>query len=368
MTTKVCMCFNDLALYRRAIYKMIDSEYYCDWYIEDVDTKVKEFDKSELKRVKYLHDIKIGPFYYIKGFMSLLFKDYDVYFVLGSTRNLLLFPFCLLKHIFYPKKKIYYWTHGFYGKESKMELFFWKRPLFKLADGLFTYGDYAKKIMVEDGFNENTIYPIHNSLDYDTQLSLRHEMTKSEIYSKHFKNNYPVLIFLGRLTKIKKLSYLIETVSILKKNGELYNVVLVGDGPEHEILEEKVRQNGMEEQVWFYGASYDEKVNAVLVYNADLCVAPGNIGLTAMHVMMFGCPAVSHNDFSRQMPEFEAIKPGTTGDYYKYGSVEDLAITISQWFSKNSRRREEVRQACYQEIDTNWNPYYQMDIISKNLK
>ena len=56
------------------------------------------------------------------------------------------------------------------------------------------------------------------------------------------------------------------------------------------------------------GECYSEETNAKLIYNADLCVAPGNIGLTAIHVMMFGCPAITHNDFKWQMPEFEAIK------------------------------------------------------------
>lgn len=365
---RICLCFNDLALYRKAIYKMLDKEYECDWYIEDVDTKVKEFDNKELNNVEYLHDVKIGPFYYIKGFMSLLFKNYKVYFVLGSTRNLLLVPFCLIKRIFYPKKRIYYWTHGFYGKESKIELFLWKRPLFKLADGLFTYGDYAKKIMVEDGFDENRIFPIHNSLDYETQLLLRKSVKNSNIYTEHFNNSNPVIVFLGRLTKIKKLNYLLDAVSRLKEKGEIYNVVLVGDGSEREMLEDTTRHNEIKDQVWFYGACYDEKMNAELVYNADLCVAPGNIGLTAIHVMMFGCPSISHNNFSLQMPEFEAIKPGYTGDFYEYGSVESLANTISNWFKKHNDDREMVRKACYNEIDTNWNPNYQMDVITKNLK
>ena len=221
---------------------MLDKKYDCDWYIEDVETKVKEFNKNELNKVEYLHDVKFGPFYYIKGFLSLLFKDYDVYLVLGSTRNLLLMPFCLIKRLFYPKKRIYFWTHGYYGKESKIELFFWKRPLLKLADGLFTYGDYAKKIMVEDGFKENAIFPIHNSLDYDTQLHLRKSVNNSKIYTEHFNNEYPVIIFLGRLTRIKKLNLLIEAVAILKDKGEKYNIVFVGDGSEREMLENKVRQ------------------------------------------------------------------------------------------------------------------------------
>ena len=96
-------------------------------------------------------------------------------------------------------------------------------------------------------------------------------------------------------------------------------------------------------------------------------MAPGNIGLTAMHVLMFGCPAISHNDFKWQMPEFESIKPGITGDFFEYNNVEDLAKVISQWFSAKRYYREEVRHACYQEIDEHWNPHYQLNILKQVL-
>lgn len=364
---KLCLYFNDLALYRRAIYKKIDDEYDCEWYIEDVDTGVKEFEKQELKKVAMLPIRKIGPFYMTKGLKKILNNHSDIYFMLGATRNLSLVLFCLKKKLFFPQKRIYFWTHGYYGKEGWLEKFFWKRPMLKLADGIFTYGDYARKLMIEDGFDENMIFPIHNSLDYDTHLLLREAMKPSNIYSGHFNNNNPVIIFIGRLTKIKKLDMLIKAVSILNKKGEEYNIVMVGDGSERAMLEKKVLEEGLRDQVWFYGACYDEKENAELVFNADLCVAPGNIGLTAMHVLMFGCPAVTHDNFSMQMPEFEAIIPNSTGDFYKYGSVESLVDTISKWFSNHSKEREKVRNACYLEIDKNWNPNYQMAVIKKNL-
>ena len=365
---KICMCFNNLSLYRRAIYTMIDREYDCDWYIEDIDTNVKAFPDAELKRVQKLNVSNLGGFYWEKGLIGLLWKKYDTYFVLGATRNVSLFVFCFFKKLFFPKKRLYFWTHGFYGKESKWELFFWKRPLFRMPDGLFTYGDYAKKIMVEDGFDENKIYPIHNSLDYDTQLVLRKNIKPSNIYAEHFGNRFPVIIFIGRLTKVKQLDMLVEALSVLKTRKVFYNLVLIGDGSERTMLEEKALDSGVRSQVWFYGACYDEKVNAELVINADVCVSPGNIGLTAMHVMMFGCPAISHNNFSLQMPEFEAIKSGKTGAFYKYGSVESLADVLEKWFSEHHAQRETVREACYKEIDTNWNPYYQMEVVRQHLK
>ncbi len=346
---------------------MIDKNYECDWYIEDVDTGVKTFNGTELKSVYKLPVISISRFYWVKGLLKLLKKDYDVYFMLGATSNVSLFVFSILKSILYPRKRIYLWTHGYYGKESWIEKFFWKRPMLKMTDGVFTYGDYARRLMIEDGFDKSRLFPIHNSLDYDEQLQIRKQIKVSNIYKDHFGNENPVIIFIGRLTVVKKLDMLIDALHKLRAKGESYNLVFVGDGVEGEKLKNLVEKYDLNKQVWFIGECYSEKTNAELIYNADLCVAPGNIGLTAMHVLMFGCPAISHNDFTMQMPEFESIKPGVTGDFFVYGNTESLALTISKWFEINQANRELIRENCYKEIDDNWNPYYQMKLIKNHL-
>ena len=82
-----------------------------------------------------------------------------------------------------------------------------------------------------------------------------------------------------------------------------------------------------------------------------------------MHAMMFGCPVITHNDLPWQMPEFEAIKEGVTGSFFKHNDVESLADTISRWFSLHANDREDVRKACYKEIDENWTPEYQINVI-----
>lgn len=363
----VCMFFNDLAIYRKAIYKMLDNEYDCEWYIEDIDTKVKEFDASELGIVHRIPVKSIGPFYMVKGLLSLLKKDFEVYFVLGATRNLSLFLMCLWKRLFYPQKRIYFWTHGLYGKENKLELLFWKLPLFRLANGIFAYGEYSKKLLIEKGFDPQRVFVIHNSLAYEEQLQIRNNLFPTSLYQEHFGNNNPVLVMIGRLNMRKHLDMLIEAVSILKQKGELYNVVLIGDGEDKEKLKTITEKLDVRDQVWFYGACYDEYRNAELIYNSDLCVVPGDIGLTAIHSMMFGTPVVSHNFFPFQGPEFEAIKPGVTGDFFGHGDLNSLAGVITRWFYEHSSNREQVRLNCYNEIDTNWNPNFQMEVITKNL-
>ena len=79
-------------------------------------------------------------------------------------------------------------------------------------------------------------------------------------------------------------------------------MVIIGDGQEREKLEKLSRQ--LDVKTWFYGACYDDVQTAQLIYDADICVSPGNVGLTAMHVMSFGTPVITHSNFVNQMPPF----------------------------------------------------------------
>ena len=221
--------------------------------------------------------------------------------------------------------------------------------------------------MVHKGFHEEHLFTIHNSLDHKSQVDLRNSLKESDIYTKYFNNNYPVLIFIGRLTPVKKLNQLIDELGVLNAKGEQYNLVLVGDGSEKNNLQQLVNRTKLNDKVWFYGACYDEYQNAELIYNADLCVAPGNVGLTAMHTMVFGTPVLTHNDFKWQMPEFEAIVPNKTGYFIKSGDTTDLADKIEQWFNDKVNSREIVRNACYNEIDTSWTPQFQLEVLKKGM-
>ncbi len=369
MQSKLCLIYNTAPRYREAIFRAIDQEYDCDWYFGHTKNDIKEMDTKLLKNVFYYKTLG-NPYklYLKKGILRLLFKKkYQNFFILAEVRSITDYLFLGLASFFLKKKHIYIWTHGWYGRENGLiaKLKLWQ---IKKATGVFVYGDRAKKLLIKQGIPEDKLFVIHNSLDYDTQKSLRNSLHPSNIYINHFHNDLPIIIFIGRLTKVKKLEILIDAIANLRDNGELYNLVLIGDGIDANNLKAKTLEKSLQEQVWFYGACYDEKTNAELIYNADLCISPGNVGLTAMHSMMFGCPVITHNNFNWQMPEYEAIKPGITGDFFKMDDVSDLVKTINCWFTKKSDKREKVREACFNEIDTNWNPCYQLDMIKNNMK
>lgn len=349
--------------YRKCIYSLLEHEMNCSFVFGKDKTTVKRMNTSILHHCVELDNTYIGKthWYYQKGLFRNL-DDADV--VIDDLGIFCLSSWLLLLRVKFRKQKIYHWDHGWYGREGFLKKWI-KRAYFGLVDGAFIYGNYARNLMVKNGFDGGKLHVIHNSLDYDSQIVLRDNMKQINIYKDHFANDNPVICFIGRLTAVKKLDQVLKALDILNKNKKFFNFVLIGDGSEKTNLMEEVNDLHLNHQVWFYGACYDEGCNASLIYNADLCVAPGNIGLTAMHAMMFGCPCVSHNDYPRQMPEFEAIIDGKTGCFFRRDDVEDLARVIDGWFIRQSTNRQAVREACFQEIDENWNPHKQLQIIKK---
>ena len=153
--------------------------------------------------------------------------------------------------------------HGMYGNEKGLKLFL-RKNYYKLANGHLVYERRSKKIMVSHGFKAENIHIIFNSLDYDAHREARERiknLDKAEIYP-FFKNpEAPVLLFVGRLTTVKKLHLFLEAVAILNKKGHYPNILIVGDGPEGPELKKYATQHLKEGYYHFYGACYNEKTN-----------------------------------------------------------------------------------------------------------
>lgn len=368
MGKKLCIIYNYAQHYRTGIFRLIDKEFNCEWFFGDVTTDIRKMDYSILThRYHEMPRIRIGPFLFQKGVLGLLRREFSHYIILANPRSISAWLFLLLSRLF-PQKRVFIWTHGWYGKENWVEVIV-KKIMFHLANGgLFLYGYYAKQLMIQKGFNPDKLYVVHNSLDYDSLIGVRDKVLADDVYSNHFKNSYQNIIFIGRLTPVKKLDLLLDAIRICHDNGHYYNLTFIGSGSELDSLLGKTDVLGLVSNVWFYGPSYDDAILGKLIYNADLCVAPGNIGLTAIHSLCFGTPAITHNDFKWQMPEFEAIHPGITGAFFERDDSISLANSIVRWFEENGMKREIVRRACMEEVDRYWTPHFQIGVIKEALK
>lgn len=364
---KLCIIYNFAQKYREGIFALIEQQYDCHWVFGSNNTDIKGMDLNKLSDVTQVQTKTIlKKFTYLPGTLLLIHR-YNSFLMLGELYSLSTWLTLILCKFLFRQKKVYLWSHGWYGKEGRARRLL-KRLFFNMSDGVLLYGEYARQIAIQQGYKKKNLYVIHNSLDYNTQVRLRQSMQPSNIYRKLFGNEFPTILFIGRLTKVKHLDLLIKAVHKLKQQGNLYNVIFVGDGEEREHLESLVHNLDLTATTHFYGNSYEEEQNAPLIFNADLCVSPGNVGLTAMHSMVYGTPVLTHDNFPYQMPEFEAIKAGITGNFFHHNDVSSLAESIRQWFASSDYDRDRIRQACYDEIDNLWTPQFQINIIRQIIQ
>ncbi|WP_200980064.1 glycosyltransferase [Echinicola sp. 20G] len=366
MKNRCCCVFNLAAHYREPIYSLMGRELGCHFYFGDkIHTPIKLLEVHTLQGFKGVLENKyFRNFYWQKGIRKVKHLKYDHLILTGEPYNISNWYFLLARKIL--KKKTYLWSHGFYGDESILKMSI-KKVFFNLSNKVFLYGDYSKKLMVDSGIKESKLVPVYNSLDFDNHVEIRSKLKKTNVFYNYFNNSYPVIIYVGRIQKVKKLDLLIEAIKNLKETGNVCNLVLVGKAVDDNSLKNIVEKNKLNDNVWFYGACYDEKVLGELFYNSHVCVSPGNIGLTAIHSLTYGTPVVTHNNFMNQMPEFEAVKDGLNGSFFKENDVLDLSTVIRKWLTINDEERERVRYASYDIIEKKYNPYSQIETIRKAL-
>ncbi len=346
----------------------MDKKLECDFYLGDkLSPPIKTMDYYELNGFKgYLRNIKIfRNFYWQLGSIRLVFLPYNKFIITGEPYCVSTWIILILCRLF--GKKTYLWTHGWYGKESRVKIIV-KKIFFKLSTNILLYGNYAKDLMLKQGFKSNKLIVIYNSINDDEHYFHREKLRRSSVYSDKFNNDFPVLIYIGRIQKKKKIELLFEAMHSIIGSGKSLNLIIIGKEVENVGLEKFIDDFNLKNHVWLFGETYDEDLISNLIYNADVCVSPGNVGLTAIHSMIYGTPVITHNSFENQMPEFESIINGETGSFFIENSSEDLACVIKQWLFRENYNRDLIRKKCFLSVDTYFNSNIQISILNDILK
>lgn len=360
--------------YREPIFRLIENCRECTWIFGENNTDIPSCPTSFMRNVTFLPIAK-GKMntWWLKGLSHLLRLNHKDIILTGEIKFLSSW-YVMFRNRLLPKSKrarIYLWSHGWDGTERKLRRAVY-RLYFGMADGLLLYGDHSRQIALREGIHPSKIQVIHNSLDHDNLVRIResmHDNNTRAYFERWFGDvSRPTLAYIGRLSLVKKITQLLEAAALLKSQGRPCNIVIVGDGPDKEVLIHTVAALGLENEVHFCGAIYDFKESAPIVYNADACVSPGHVGLTAIHSLELGTPVITHYDMTAHAPEVEAITPGETGQLFDRDNVESLAKAISRQLDQNIMLgRDAVRRNCYKAIEC-WTPEWQIEKIIAALK
>lgn len=300
-----------------------------------------------------------------------LSPGYDCLVLLGNANYLSSWLAAILGRL--TGKRVLMWTHGFLRRE-RFPKSTMRASFYRLAHGLLLYGNRARTILGELGFDPARMYVVYNSLDHDRQVELRATLTDAVRAAMRAELGVPpdhrLVLTVGRQNSAKRYEDLVDAAARLVRDGIRLRVVLVGDGPERGALEAHVSRLGLQETVRFYGPCYDEARLAAMISCADLFVVPGDIGLSCMHAFAYGLPVITHDNLDHQNPEIEAIRPGRNGDLFRERDVDDLARVIAVWLDrmKDPAERRKAAEQCMGVVDRFFTASYQRQIIDRAVQ
>ena len=194
---------------------------------------------------------------------------------------------------------------------------------------------------------ENKIAVIYNPVDIDEIERLSSEAVEHP----WFREETPIIVSVGRLTKQKGYPHLINSFSLVRKAFPC-RLLIIGEGEDREKLLRMAREKALERDVEFLGF---QKNPFKYMARASLFVLPSlyeGFGNVIVEAMALGLPVISTDCPSGPS---EIIEDGKNGLLVPVGDEDALSRAMTEVLTNNALKerlgREAPRRAAFFGID-----------------
>lgn len=265
------------------------------------------------------------PFYILNFYINLLkkSKEYDI-----IHANWELTAFLALLSGFYHRKKILL-------TERSPQIINTKNKILSIVSA-YTYRNVDKLVVISNDSRRVLINKYHNlnpvviqngvssiSVKSGNVLNLRKKLKISK--------NSKVVLFVGRLTQVKSVDFLIEGFAMLDFKNKL--LLVVGSGEEKNNLECLVKNLGLTDNVIFTGNVNPKEVYSYM-HLADVLVLPSTMetgGNVILEALMCGLPVIS----TRVGWADDYIVDGYDGYFIEKRNAKDIGNKLNKVLSNN---------------------------------
>ena len=170
---------------------------------------------------------------------------------------------------------------------------------------------------------------------------------KNEELRKIFDNNYPIILFVGRIVKEKDLEDLIKVNRLLNQRGARFNMVFVGSGPMTKTLKRKLPE------AHFTGHLTGEKLYQWFA-TGDVFAYPSTtetFGLVVQESFSSGTPVVGVN----QGGVGSLIKNGSNGLLFPPHDIDIFADNLQLLLENQELRKKLGEKARKDSLNNSWN-------------
>ena len=213
------------------------------------------------------------------------------------------------------------WWGQYRSSTTRKDRLFLRIWLMKLADAVLFYTDdevehYRNGVGRRD---RRIISALNNGLDttFISEALVRYNARERDRTG----------LFIGRLTDKSCVALLITALA--EPALVNFHLHIIGDGPKRGRLQQLARELSVDERITWHAGTIEEASIAAVANRCRMFIYPGSVGLSLLHGMAYGLPAVVHDNRQHHMPEIAAFQDGKNGLAFQEGNPASLALAIA---------------------------------------
>ncbi len=231
---------------------------------------------------------------------------------------------------------------------------------------------YAVNDKVADLYKEYGLKEKPGVLNNATDMKLVTDLSAIEkLKELHGIKDEKVLLFVGRIDKIKNIPFILEVLKDLRQRQFPFKMLFVGGGKYFEKFKETVENYKLEEQVVLVGKVYDRDLLAQYYRLAHLFVFPSTYDASSL-VQIEAASQKTPTIFAKDSITSSTVTPDVNG-YSEELVADKFAKKIVDIFSDEEKYLE-VCEKAYEEVYIHWDDQvrkvynHYLDLHHKNIK
>ena len=270
---KIVIVQNILPHYRISLYNELSKHY----NVIVIHSGNFNNSKKQLFKTIQLKSLKVGPFNFQKKLISTISKESPSAIIAMFDITWPVSFFLLFRN----KEKMIWW--GLDEGRSKISLYI-KLLIAKLNRPVIFYHSSIMNKFINLGLKKDICFVANNTFHIENRV-------------KAFKYSKKHLLFVGTVRKRKKLDICIDAFN--KVNNSLedkMNFIIIGEGQEKAILEEKVRISKNSSFIHFVGQINEPEQLKKYYKHAIASISYGQAGLSVLQSFAYGVPYITKVD------------------------------------------------------------------------
>lgn len=185
---------------------------------------------------------------------------------------------------------------------------------------------------------------------------------KQDLKEKYnITNDERVLLFVGRLTTLKNIDFIVRSLKILKDKGFKFKMLFVGSGPDESLIKNQVKELKLKDKIRFLGKITSREELAKIYAIADLFLFPSLYDCSSL-VQIEAASQKTPTLFLEEAATADAVNHNING-YLAKNSEEDYANQIIKIF-ENEEKYNKVCEKAFADLYLSWDDAVNMALTA----